>query len=74
VDHERPRQWAWRASARGHWCSPAMAEEDERDEAMPERCSMEHMQQRRGDATTAKAARAWHECGGGWERAQERGG
>jgi hypothetical protein len=51
-----------------------MAEEDERDEAMPERCSMEHMQQRRGDATTAKAARAWHECGGGWERAQERGG
>jgi hypothetical protein len=39
-----------RASARGHRCSPALAEEVDEGEAEPEGCSAEHERQRRGGA------------------------
>jgi hypothetical protein len=42
------------AGARVCWCSPAMVEEDESDEAVPEGCSPEHVRWRRGSATEAK--------------------
>jgi hypothetical protein len=40
--------------ARAHWCSLAVAEEDELDEVVPEGCSPEHELQRRGGAMEAK--------------------
>jgi hypothetical protein len=45
----------WHTSARGHRCSPVVAEEDEQDEAVPKGCSPEHQRRWRGDVTMAKS-------------------
>jgi hypothetical protein len=40
--------------ARARRCSPAVVEEDELDEAVPEGCSLEHERRRRGDGMEVK--------------------
>jgi hypothetical protein len=44
-----------RMGAIGHWCSPAVAEEDKQDEVVPEGCSQEYKLQWRGGAMTTKS-------------------
>jgi hypothetical protein len=40
--------------ARAHRCSPAVVEEEEPDEAVPEGCSLDYEWRQRGSATEAK--------------------
>jgi hypothetical protein len=61
VDQRRRGHWAgryftiaWHTGARDRWRSPALAEEDKSDEAVPAGCSLEHEQRRRGGTIAAE--------------------
>jgi hypothetical protein len=46
----------WCTSARGHRCSPTVADEDEQDKAVLKGSSSEHKQRHRGGVTMVKSS------------------